>query len=93
METTTSIEQQAKELADRFRDKALFEIEIVTRGRDCDYEVLNWDEVAKQCVLICVDREKERLNNFSADTDTVNLQMTEVYFKELEQLRSAIEKL
>ena len=47
--------EQAKELVDRFKNKLKQEVEFIHHGWDGHSEVENWDELAKQCALICVD--------------------------------------
>ncbi len=76
--------KEAKRLVDIFMPLASGGIE------DSVYQI---KEGAKQCASKCVDEIIEVLNNYSADTDSVTLQITEAYFKELESVKQEIKDL
>jgi len=83
---------KAKELVDKFKNKLKEDAEYLHFGWDGHSEIENWDELAKQCALICVEEiQKSNLNNNMIDIESlVELAKIKIYWEEVKQ---EIEKL
>lgn len=74
----TEAEKKAKELVERLRNE-IFKIDIES---ETPYEVKNWNEVIKQCALICVDekiKEVQSIPDLKVVGDILLNRLNELY--------------